>query len=116
MEKYSADDIRPVAIPEWRQETSGEWSRVWNIRFSGPIKQTAEEVLQCLREPQIRFDVQIDSDKSGMSLTTVTVADPLSAEMFLLAPYRVLRFIDTSIGRIESVQGQPRDWWTPFKY
>lgn len=115
MEKYLSDQILRVAIPQWRRAPDGLWSRDWRVRLVNPPDTEAQRALCDLSDESVRVVANIEEDGRTIHLQTTTNRDALTDEIFLIAAYRMLCRIDEDVGCIASIQGQPREWWQPFR-
>lgn len=115
MENYRGDQILRVAVPQWNRTSDGQWSREWALRLVDAPSADARRKLSELSEDGIRVVAEFEDDGRTIRLRTTTDRNAHSDEIFFAAAYRMLRRVDEEVGRIESIQGQPRDWWQPFR-
>jgi len=88
---------------------------VWQIQLVETVHEHKLGELDRLSETGIDVTAVLRADGRTIQLTTTTRLHALGDEVFVIAAYRMLRKIDTDIGRIETIQGQPRDRWQPFR-
>lgn len=111
------DDYSKVTIasnnwPTW-EDNDGEWVRRWRITFV--------EMLPELDPPSTSLDehdLSLRSQRIGpreLEVQAVTQGDPWSDELYVHAMLRLLVRIETVFGRIETIQGEPRSAWWPFR-
>lgn len=115
MERYRSDQILRVAVPQWHRANDGRWTRDWSVRLADRPNAEARRNLHDLSEEGIQVVAEVDNDGHTLHLRTTTDRDAFSDEIYFVAAYRMLRRIDENVGRIESIQGQPREWWQPFR-
>lgn len=105
------DTIFEVAYPEWHEGSDGYWTREWNIVLAVP---TALPIVD-LSDGEIEASTTLDASGRTLTVTTRTKGNVSSDENFILAAWRMLERIDTEVGRIRTIQRQPRWWWQPFR-
>jgi hypothetical protein len=114
-DEYRAEQLFPTAVPQWSQRDDGKWVREWEIRLAVAAGKSRLDELNHLSEDGIDVVAIASPDGCTIRLRTVTELNPLSDEVFYGSAYRMLRKIDENIGRIELIQGQPREVWQPFR-
>jgi hypothetical protein len=113
--EYDGSQIRQVAFPRWGRDHEGAWVRDWEITFTCPIDAAACARLATLTDDTMTVEAAISDDRRLVRLGTRTVHDAYSDELFFAVAYRLLRRINDDVAEIELIQGQPRDWWFPFR-
>lgn len=113
--EYDGSQIHQVAFPQWRRDHEGAWVRDWEITLTHPIDDAARARLATLTDDTMSVDATISDDRRFVRLSTKTVRDAYSDELFFAVAYRLLRRVNDDVAEIELIQGQPRDWWFPFR-
>jgi len=113
-EGYRADQIARLPLPQWRQASENAWIREWEICLTEPLRKEVR-ALEELSGDGVEVQATVDEDGRTIRLVTRTTLNPLSDEVFFVAAYRMLERIDEDVGRIELIQGQPREIWQPFR-
>lgn len=114
-EQYRKDQIVRVAIPDWRRDKDGKWLREWDVRLVVPPPPEWSTRLTECGQAGVETAAELLADGRTIHLTCATELNPFTDELFLVGAYRMLQCIDQRVGRIELIQGQPRDLWQPFR-
>ncbi|XXX79553.1 hypothetical protein WMF30_12355 [Sorangium sp. So ce134] len=114
-DQYRAEQLFPIAAPQWIQGDDGAWIRDWNVRLIAAPDERRLDELKRLSEEGIDVVATMSQDGRTNHVRTATRSNPLSDDVFYGSAYRTLRRIDEKIERIELIQGQPRGAWQPFR-
>lgn len=116
-DRYSGDQLFHVEFPQWTKSADGRWTRTWSIRLLEPVDPglNAADLSRRLTGEEIDAEVVLSSDRITMHIVTSTRRNAYSDEVFHLAAYKMLKFIDSDVARIDTIQGQPRSAWQPFR-
>jgi hypothetical protein len=114
-DEYQPDQLFRTAVPQWKCRDDGTWIRDWEIRLVDAADAEHLVGLERLGGGGIQVVAIVSSDRRTLRLETATRLNPYTDEVFYAAAYRMLRSIDEYVGRIELIQGQPRDAWQPFR-
>ena len=114
-EKYDGRQIRPIAFPQWQVSPEGGWTRDWAITFAQPITDTGRTAPATLSDDTMTVDAVVHADARSLQVRTRTTGDAFSDAIFFESAYRLLRRLNDHVGTIETIRGQPRDWWFPFR-
>ena len=112
---YNEYKLDPVPLPRWARVDGEAWSREWVIEMVEPVAEAGRAILDELDEGPIVNQVSIDaSGRTVRIVSTTNEKNPWTDDLFILSYYRMLRRIDSEVGRIESILGRRRDEWSPF--
>lgn len=113
-QEYSKESVIPLKFPEWR-EAHGEWQRTWTIVLVHPCPPDVPTVEPPAVIGELRVTAHVDADRRKVSLTTATAADPMLDSIFYGQSYDALRWLEQTLGTIETIEGFPRNAWQPFR-
>jgi hypothetical protein len=115
MDQYSGEGLVLNTWPQLEPTKDGRWRRVWTIMFAAdlPPQLPLEEVSAGLCEAD--FSVRLKQIGRREILATVLTQEWGWADHFYFASYRMLKAIEEKIGMIDTIQGQPRDLWRPWR-
>ncbi|WP_437990395.1 hypothetical protein [Sorangium sp. So ce145] len=114
-DNYRAEQLFPIAAPQWIQGDDGVWVRDWEVRLIAAPDERQLDKLMHLSEEGIDVVATMSQDGRTIRLRSATRLNPFGDDIFHGSAYRMLRRIDGEIGRIELIQGQPRGAWQPFR-
>src|SRR5262245_38905809 len=114
-DEYRIEQVTRVPVPQWGRDTEGTWIREWEVYLAEPLGERGLGDPSELSQGGVEVRLEVKEDQRTIRVITRTRLDPFSDEIFFAAAYRMLKRIDDSIGRIELVQGQPREIWQPFR-
>jgi len=134
MTQYSVSAITTNRWPQVKQLANGTWERVWHLVLTENIPRSEElSTLSLHIGKQIVADLRAaDPRLSGIEQDDVVVhlcrmapreiaaivltkQDGWSDEYYL-ATYRLFEYVDEKIGAIDTIEGQPRDSWRPWRH
>lgn len=118
--KYSADNIIVNEHPELKKLPNGKWEQVWDIVLNQPISEkiNLKDISQKLSNEDFEFDVHIQVTKGQylkVCVTCIRDANPYHHDYSLFAVYKMFENIDRLLGSIDTIQGQKKDRWRPFR-
>lgn len=115
MTAYNAQGLVYNPWPPLEHLSDGRWQRVWRIRLTGPVPCGLQ--LDVLSAHMSETDCMVSVQPIGERELTVTVLTKEHgwSDVFYFATYRMFAKIDECIGTIESIEGQPRDMWRPWR-
>jgi hypothetical protein len=113
------DDYSHVKViknkwPEWISVQNGCFTRHWVFEFEAPLD-VDRISSKGLSETHLAVDATVGASPTELKLTTTTNQNPRSDEIFYFAFYRLFRRLEMELGKLKSIQGQPRDEWRPFR-
>jgi hypothetical protein len=121
---YSADDILVYPVPPREALPEGRCRRVFRYRFAKAIPRQQElatrgEMLgQRSLVPGREFWFEVSLIKRGECEldVSVTTAEPEQDVVWLLAVRSLPKDLERMLGRVESIEGHPRDDWPAFRW
>lgn len=106
-----------IVVLNWPRVIKKEegYERIWNIKFRNPIKFEALAIAeQEMADDENRIEI-IDQDSYNAIVIVYTRRWGWEVDL-LFYNYKVLVCLNQVIGEIDTVQGQLRDLWTPFRF
>ena len=116
MTKYDTKHLVLLNWPRAQRTTDGRWIRVWKIHFKEVINSHLSMPnlsLECSGD-----DFVVSLDKHGprdITAQVITSRRHGESDEVVFANYDVLKKLNASIGTIETIQGQERDLWLPWR-
>ena len=114
-DNYDGGLLFKPAFPTWIQESSSLSSRLWMLVLERTPSAGWKEAIAQLGVPGLETSGSLDPDGVTLRVRAATTLNPMDDEVFYGAAYSMLRAIDQKIGRIRTIQGQPRNRWQPFR-
>ena len=100
---------------EWprSRERGGAWTRIWQIRLAeGPVHEDRiPRIERALAVRGMVASVRVDDRSLAVEITT---SEELTSEEQVRS-FAMFKIIDSLLGAIEQIEGQPRDEWFPFR-
>ncbi|WP_163991089.1 hypothetical protein [Pyxidicoccus caerfyrddinensis] len=113
------DDVRgiiKVRFPEAKRLPGGGWGQRWRIETGVDVPMTGDALGAAEKAmAQEDFEVRIDIVGHRTVDLLVTTREDSKQGRFLYAIYNALRIFDQGVASILSVEGQPREHWTPLR-
>ena len=115
MREYNAKRLVHNCRAPLKQLPNGHWQRTWHLSFSEklPSHLSLEKVSTELSESD--FFITLTQEGPKRLNATVTTLDDGWDDHFFFATYRLFKRIDAKIGTIETIEGQDRDLWRPWR-
>lgn len=113
---YSPATVNTVQFAPWVLGVDGRMSRTWEVRLAATPERDVRSWR--LNEPGLEVRVAQSSaeDPRVLAVTTVSLGDHLSDEIFYFATYRLFAAIDRELAPISAINGSPRNVWYPFRH
>jgi len=133
MAQYSLSDITINPWPQVQRLTDGTWERVWRFVLTEDVPPRVELTsLSSTISERIIADVRAADQRLSdigqhdlvvclrriapceITATVLTRQDGWSDE-FYYATYRLFTYVDECVETIDTIEGQPRDSWRPWR-
>lgn len=105
--------IRPIRWGKVTRRPGGDWTTVWTIQLERASQPHALELTASHLGRSELFAIA-SVDHSVVTLEVVSALDAMELHV-MAATYELFLSLESSLGRIKSIQGTPRDWWQPFR-
>jgi hypothetical protein len=110
---YSAAQIKKTTWGEIAEIAPGVWKTVWELAMdtsridAGPLLIHSDDGLG--------FIAQLyPADTGRVRLTVYATGHAMRAEYYPLT-FTTFRLVNDDVGEIETIEGLPRDWYSPFR-
>lgn len=115
MNTYNAHGLVHNTWPPLHQQADGRWKRVWTICLESHISPhlSMQTLSGKLSEPG--FLVLVEPIGGCELAVTVVTKEHGWSDTFYFATYRMFGKIDAWMGTIESIEGQPKALWRPWR-
>ena len=115
MTTYSAKHLVHNRWAPLQQLPNGHWQRVWALllKKERPPHISLQNVSTQLSEDGFDVKVTLTQDAPRLLTATVTTAEDGWDDRFFFA--RLFKRIDEKIGALETIEGQARDLWRPWR-
>lgn len=116
MTKYDTKHVILLEWPRAQRTPDGHWLRVWKIHFKEVINPHLS-----LRNLSVEYsgdDFVVSLDKHGprdLTAQVMTSRRHGESDAVVFANYALLQKLNASLGTIETIQGQKRDLWLPWR-
>lgn len=116
MTKYDETHLVLLDWPRAQRTTDGGWVRMWKIHFKEVINPHIS--LNHLSVEYSGDDFVVSLDKHGprdITAQVMTCRRHGESDAVVFANYDLLKKLNDSLGTIETIQGQERDVWLPWR-
>lgn len=110
---YSKDFFAAV-LPAWVQRADGVWERAWEVTFAASPSEELLASVADLSEASLQVRLAPASSPRTIKVTMTVTHDPLSDDHFVWAPRRLHERLEKTFGAIDTIFGQPREWFGTF--
>ena len=102
--------------PKVVQAKDGKWKREWTISITGEVPVPASLKALSSEISQDNFQVVIYRRSDREVVATVLTEEDGWSDEFFFESYRMFEKIDAKVGEIDSIQGELRDRWPPWRW
>jgi hypothetical protein len=115
MREYNAKSLVHNRWAPLKRPENGHWQRTWHFAFSDniPPHLSLEAVSNELSEND--FQVTLTQNGAKQMNATVTTIDDGWDDRFFFATYRLFERINEKIGTLQTIEGQDRGLWRPWR-
>lgn len=102
-----------VSIPKLTTNETGQWQRMWRIGFEKPLN---PEELKTKAEDLTDISIKVFAEASGPEEASLTLCagENVIYQDFWDNEFRIMLLLDGIAGLIETIEGQPRKYWSRF--
>lgn len=116
MTKYDTKHLVLLDWPRAQCTTDGRWIRVWKIHFKEILKPDVS--MSTLAAEYSGEDFVVSLERQGprdITAQVITSRRHGESDAVVFANYDLLKKLNDSLGTIETIQGQERDLWLPWR-
>ncbi len=110
---YSGTPIIKNQWPKWVDLGNGHWERRWRFRFEIDIVDIPSS--EQFDYPRTMVSLAEGADPRELLTTVRTQGNPFSDDLFFIHSYVLFQQLEHMIGKLSTIQGQPRELWRPFR-
>lgn len=109
---YPASALRKTKWGDFNELDNGTWETIWTLTLRGDH---AREVVEVFRSESIGFTAVIAFLGMRNAEMRVSTREHAMSAVNYPATYTSFRIVNDELAEIETIQGQPRDWYAPFR-
>lgn len=113
-DEYTGESLIYNPWPKWEPTEEGGWVRRWSFRFECALRDD-EVASDGLGDASLHVLVSRGASSSELVALTTTHANPWSDECYFFVFFRLFHQLEVRFGRLDSIQGQARMCWRPFR-
>ena len=105
---------KPTRWGELARLPDGHWLTSWKIELESLDLTNLAEVAASATNPEAGFTPTLTPQGDANLLVTIETSRWGMEDDYYGLTYRLFRLIDSQLGRIRFIQGDPRNWRNPF--
>ncbi|WAS98637.1 hypothetical protein [Nannocystis punicea] len=100
--------------PRWVGDAHGSWARRFTFVFVAPVAAEALAAVD-VDQPDLTVRLARGAAPCELQLVATTCANPRSDAVFFFQFHDLFARLEQIFGRIETIEGQARQLWRPFR-